>query len=280
MTPSMTCEQFEIVLPDLLDDDAGPAAMTPLVRSHLEQCVDCRAVFSDLRRVRSVAGSLPALTPSRDLWAGIASRIETPIVPLVEGAPMSRPRRHVSWRAAGAAAAAVVVINIAVGYAVMARKASPVARTAIASIEQAQIPAPSMMQPAVHSPMRLPLPVPVTVTSPRRPTIVLAGNGVDDEQPDDQAQDQPTRRREAAKLVYDREIARLRAIVDSGRARLDPATVAILERNLRVIDTAIEQCNEALAKDSSSTFLMESLNNAYQTKVKLLRIAAAAASRG
>jgi hypothetical protein len=131
----------------------------------------------------------------------------------------------------------------------------------------------AVQQPRFNS--LLTIPVIVTTTPLRGSTIVLAANG---DQGPDQPQPQP-RRREAAKAVYDREINRLRAIVDSGRHKLDPATVALLDRNLRIIDTAIEQCNTALQRDSSSTFLIESLNNAYQTKVKLLRIAAAAASR-
>jgi hypothetical protein len=132
-----------------------------------------------------------------------------------------------------------------------------------------------------QQPMRPPLPVPVIVTMPpvRGSTVLLTANDqVATTDPDHTQQQQP-RRREAAKAVYDREISRLRAIVDSGRTRLDPATVALLDRNLRIIDTAIAQCNQALQHDSTSTFLIESLNNVYQTKVKLLRLAAAAASR-
>jgi hypothetical protein len=131
-----------------------------------------------------------------------------------------------------------------------------------------------------QQPMRPPLPVPVIVATqaPRAPTMLLTANDQLESTDPDDAQQQP-RRREAAKVVYDREIGRLRAIVDSGRARLDPATVALLDRNLRIIDTAIAQCTRALRSDSTSTFLIESLNNVYQTKVKLLRLAAAAASR-
>jgi hypothetical protein len=80
------------------------------------------------------------------------------------------------------------------------------------------------------------------------------------------------------KVNYDREIVRLRAIVDSGRTRLDPATVALLERNLRIIDSAIVQCQNALARDPASNFLIESLNHAYESKVKLLHIAAVAST--
>src|SRR5207244_2949244 len=96
------------------------------------------------------------------------------------------------------------------------------------------IPAPAAMRTAVRQEpmMAMPLPVPTRpVSSPRRgSTIVLAANGtyaaVD--QGPDESQQQP-RRREAAKVVYDREITRLRAIVDSGRSKLDPATVALLD---------------------------------------------------
>jgi hypothetical protein len=40
-----------------------------------------------------------------------------------------------------------------------------------------------------------------------------------------------------------------------------------------VIDDAIAQCKLALAKDPASRFLMESLNNALENKVELLRTA-------
>lgn len=280
MTISMSCEQFENILPDLLDDVAAPAAMTPAVRAHLDACSECRALLADLNSIRSSAAALPVLAPSRDLWAGIASRIETPVLPLVEGTTVRAPRRHISWRAAGIAAGVLVVANFAAVYGLMHRKIDVAPIATVASAPDAPMPGPSMIRSTLPSErMMVPVPVPAAPVQARRGTIVLATNGP--EQPEaEQPQQQPTRRRETAKVVYDREITRLRAIVDSGRTRLDPATVAQLDRNLKIIDTAIEQVTEALGKDPSSTFLLESLNNAYQTKVKLLRIAAAAASRG
>ena len=278
MTLSMTCEQFEDILPQLLDDLGAP--IPPAARAHLEGCVECKTLYDDLTGIRTSAASLPPITPSRDLWAGIEARIRTPIVPLVEGMPVQRPRRTVSLRSAAIAAGLLAVINAGVSYRFMNRPATPTATTAT----EPPMPAPVAMRTSVRREpmMAMPLPVPTRpVSAPRRgSTIVLAANGAtaDVDQGPDEPQQQP-RRREAAKLVYDREITRLRAIVDSGRHKLDPATMALLDRNLRIIDTAIDQCNQALQRDSSSTFLIESLNNAYATKVKLLRIAAAAASR-
>lgn len=280
MTWSMTCEQFEAILPDLLDDDTAAAAMTHGVRGHLEACAECAALRADLERMRDTAASLPALHPGRDLWNGIASRIETPIVPLVDGLAVRPPRRQLSWRAAGLAAAMLVVVNAGITYQLLRRGvalAPEQVDSGSTTVLSTAIPAPSAMRAAVEAaPIPGPAPSRIAFQRVAAPTFVLATNGT---QGPENPQQQPTRRREAAKLVYDREINRLRAIVDSGRHKLDPATAAILDRNLRIIDTAIEQCTEALARDSSSSFLLESLNNAYQTKVKLLRIAAAAASR-
>jgi hypothetical protein len=77
----------------------------------------------------------------------------------------------------------------------------------------------------------------------------------------------------SAEQVYSSEITRLRAIVQQRRSQLDPVTISVIERNLKVIDDAIAQCRLALAKDPASRFLMESLNSALETKVELLRTA-------
>ena len=272
MTLSMTCEQFEDILPQLLDDDA--MAVPPAARLHLEGCVACKTLYQDLTEIRAVAAELPAIAPSRDLWAGIEARIRTPVVPLVEGMATAKPRRQISLRSAAIAAGLLALVNAGVSYKFMSR--APVAPAAAAPEPVAPAPVAPMRATVQQTRLSAPLPYPVIVTTPplRGSTILLTANGEGPDQP----QQQP-RKREAAKLVYDREIGRLRAIVDSGRHKLDPATVAILDRNLRIIDTAIDQVNAALLRDSSSTFLIESLNNVYQTKVKLLRMAAAAAGR-
>src|SRR5262249_37307215 len=78
---------------------------------------------------------------------------------------------------------------------------------------------------------------------------------------------------------YDTEIARLRAILNARRSQLDSATVAVVERNLAVIDEAIAQCTQALKRDPASKYLIESLHEELDTKVQLLRTAAALPSR-
>ena len=79
--------------------------------------------------------------------------------------------------------------------------------------------------------------------------------------------------------TYDHEIAELRATLEARRSELDPTTVAVIERNLRVIDTAIAESRAALAADPGSQFLHDQLNMALGQKVELLRTAALLPSR-
>ena len=78
---------------------------------------------------------------------------------------------------------------------------------------------------------------------------------------------------------YDREIARLLVLLNQRRNQLDPTTVAVIEKNLLVIDTAIAESKKAIARDPASEFLMESLNQSLRTKVELMRTAALLPSR-
>jgi hypothetical protein len=77
-----------------------------------------------------------------------------------------------------------------------------------------------------------------------------------------------------ADQTYDHEIAKLRAVVEYRRHDLDSTTVAVVDKNLRIIDDAIAQCRSALKKDPASRYLLESLNEALDSKVQLLRTAA------
>ena len=68
-------------------------------------------------------------------------------------------------------------------------------------------------------------------------------------------------------------------VVNRRRPQLDSTTIAVIEHNLKVIDDAIRQCKIALRKDPGSQFLMESLNDALDNKVQLLRTAATLPSK-
>ena len=70
---------------------------------------------------------------------------------------------------------------------------------------------------------------------------------------------------------YDDEIGELRRVIAERRGQLDSATVATIERSLRVIDDAIAESRAALASDPASEFLHEQLDRTLARKVELLR---------
>lgn len=272
---SITCEQFADVLADFLERDVDERTRGA-VEAHALACAECGSLLADLRKLRVEAASLPALAPSRDLWAGIEARIATPVVDIGHGPTAARRRRAWPW---GAAAAAVLMLATASITHVLTRRAyrpptvasgtvgshtersngttgaSPARQTAVdsASSAESNMGAPGASRNASSG------------ASPRGTAPQRLGSAktqlVSHASPD-------------AEQVYDGEIARLRAIVRERRAQLDPTTLAVIEKNLAVIDTAITQCKAALRRDPASRFLIQSLDNALGTKVELLRTAA------
>jgi tetratricopeptide (TPR) repeat protein len=77
---------------------------------------------------------------------------------------------------------------------------------------------------------------------------------------------------------YDEAVADLQRTLTTGREKLDPETVRVLEDNLGAIDRAIEQCRQALAQDPANLYLNSHLAEARQRKLSLLRRASALAA--
>jgi hypothetical protein len=63
-----------------LDDDLDPVARAAVER-HLAACGPCRGVVDDLQRLRADAAAWATGTasPSPDLWAGLAARLQPPV---------------------------------------------------------------------------------------------------------------------------------------------------------------------------------------------------------
>jgi predicted anti-sigma-YlaC factor YlaD len=72
----------------------------------------------------------------------------------------------------------------------------------------------------------------------------------------------------------------LRRAVDAGKAALDPATAARLERSLATVDSAIADTRTALTNDPSNAFLVRYLSQLRAHQVSALRDAAAYVRRG
>ena len=74
-----------------------------------------------------------------------------------------------------------------------------------------------------------------------------------------------------ADAQYDEAVADLEKILVQMRDELDPRTIMVIERNLAVIDEAIQQARQALDVDPANTFLNSHLADSRRRKLELLR---------
>ena len=72
---------------------------------------------------------------------------------------------------------------------------------------------------------------------------------------------------------FDATIAELQQLLDREREHLEPETVKVLERNLKIIDRALEDARRAVAADPSSFYLRNHLARVMRQKVDLLMTA-------
>jgi anti-sigma factor RsiW len=279
---TMTCEAFDAELPEYLEGTLD-GEMRARVDQHLRECVRCASLVRDLENIREEAAALPDLVPSRDLWAGIEARIAAPVIPL-KSRPEKQRRMSLAWM--GIAAAALIVATAGVTYTLTerslgSRSSSSVARgvTAPATQRVESLP-PSMVVASGESAQQAGLTT-ASNTSDKAPAssqttrlvgterngsagaaaVTAVSRNLDPQVPHSEA-------------LYSKEIAMLQAIVTQRKSRLDPSTVAVIERNLQIIDAAIEQSKAALAKDPASILLSEQLSHALDKKVGLLRTVA------
>jgi hypothetical protein len=271
-TPTMNldCDGFADALADYLEGDA-PDGVRSAVEAHARSCAACQQLLTDIDAVRVEAAALPQLAPSRDLWTGIAERIDARVIPL-EAARIARsvPIRRV-WLRPAAAAAALVLITAGITHVltkISLTNSTPAttSRVAVATPTATHAVVPPTAQIVSTASERV-----GTGTPDKRPTTGTPAASAK------LVSAQPTI--DAADPVFASEISKLRRIVRDRRAQLDPKTVAVLEQSITVIDSAIAQSRAALAKDPASAFLATQLNHSLEKKVELLRTAALLPSR-
>jgi len=288
-THAMSCEDFNDRLMAYLEHETDDDTRAAIER-HSISCGDCGALLADLRKLRIESANLPLLTPSRDLWSGIAARIEAPVVPIGTVRHLESGRGTTTRRILrGALIAASLVGAAGIGYLAAVRR-TPDIRVSRPVAQAPLTLRPEVVEPAIASPTgsngsaqvaRL---EPAASEAARGSQRSLASReapaGVRTV-----ANTASAREGEAQTAVrtltadYDREISRLRVLIDQRRNQMDPVTVAIIEKNLQVIDSAIAECKKAIGRDPASRFLIESLNQSLQTKVELMRTAALLPSR-
>jgi anti-sigma factor RsiW len=261
-TNAMGCEAFTDQLLAYLEHEVDDATRAAIER-HSVTCGECGALLADLRKLRIDAANLPLQQPSRDLWAGIAARIEAPVVDIGGVHMKTAPRAAQRPWVRGALLAASLVGAAGVGYLAAG------ARTQLVPGPLVQLP-PDTVTQVVMVPDSTPAVVQAPRAENREPRAIAS------------APARPTEVQLALATLtadYDREIARLRTLIEQRRNQLDPLTVGIIEKNLNVIDTAIDDSKKAIARDPASRYLIESLNQSLRSKVELMRTAALLPSR-
>jgi hypothetical protein len=280
----LDCDGFAAELADYLEGDA-PDAVRAAMETHAAGCTDCRQLLEDIGTIRDEAAALPTLTPSRDLWAGIAERIDAPVIPFERKRSTIVVRR--TWARPAIAAAALVVFTAGITYKVTTMNSGvsrPVDTTHVATAPATASPivdppstgggttvGPKTVASAQSSAASAP------ATSTKRATNRVAATPRETEG----VSSQPVRLvgggesvMRSTEPMYDREIDKLRHIVKTRREQLDPKTITVLEQSIAVIDSAIAQSRAALKADPASGFLAKELNQSLEKKVELLRTAA------
>ncbi len=259
---TMTCEQFEARLSDYLEGDLHGDERDAFER-HAESCLHCHPILNDIKAIVAGAGALGPIEPSRDIWSGIESRIGAAVVPIAS-------RR--SAKLIRGLAAAVVLIVATAGITYQLTVPGHPTAPSLATNQSSLTAAPAVVSTPAHVVAAVPESVAVSDVTPRltRAAAIAPASAA---LPNVRAVRNSTRALNTA-AVYDREVARLHAVIQTRRAELDPKTVAAIERSLAVIDTAIAQARGALAADPASRFLHGRLTDVLDKKVELLRTTA------
>ncbi len=223
-----------------LDGELDEAARAD-VDGHLEVCAECRTLVADLSAIRTAAATWRhhEAAPAQDLWPGVAARLSGPreVAPPAFSGATPVPPRAIAWHER----------RWSVGVAELA-----IAATLVAAVGGA------LLWPRATPPAPVATgPVP----------IIAQAEGFDlggiDAVPVNFADAQ-----------YDAAVGDLERVLQEHRERLDPRTVIVLERNLRIIDDAIGEASQALAADPANALLNAHLAGARQRKLDLLRRAA------
>lgn len=271
---TMICGEVDERLSDYLEETLDEPTRRR-VRQHVASCARCSSLISELEAITVDAAALPQLKPARDLWAGIAERIETPVIALGAGEVPIR-RRAPGWMI-GMIAAGLVFATAGVTHVLtresMERRYAAAGETTIAATSVAAVTEPRKDSVVLSTPVVPATTVVENAPATRKAPVKAAVPAVRDVPRTASATPVQLVARTAAEATFDREITRLRGVLQERRAQLDPETVRVIEESLRVIDNAIEQSRAALARDPASAFLRTRLDSSLEKKVDLLRTA-------
>jgi anti-sigma factor RsiW len=240
-------------------DGGMKAADRARLEAHLADCAACSVALAELREVVERARTLEDAPPPVDLWPAIEAqlaprtspRASTARATVVDGRRWWSQRFELGLPQLAAAAVLLVMLSSGAMWLTLRRPALPVAAPGPAVADRAVA--------APGAPTLAPAPTAaVTPSGPRRPPV--AGAAID-------------AMAASGNPGYDAAVADLERTLEEGRGRLDPNTLAVVERNLNIIDRAIDEARRAVAADPGNTWLRSHLAATMKRKVDLLRSA-------
>jgi hypothetical protein len=279
------CERFDERLSDYLEETLDHATRAEM-ETHAKACIRCSSLLRDIAGIRAEAAELPELTPSRDLWHGIAARIEPAVVSLPERKADGLSRRWMAVAAAALIASSAGITYLATSRVMLSRPAT--VATAPSTEEStgprdstpAIAPAPGgETSVAASGSAGAGEPVKSAVTSAREPRAVAASANPRSPSRATLTSRSVSRVASPTEMAYGDEIARLQNVIATRKKDLDPSTVSVIEENLKVIDAALKKSRDALARDPASGLLTDQLKTVLDKKVELLRTVALLPSR-
>ncbi len=272
------CTRFEAQCGGYMERDLDQVVQAWMT-AHQSECASCAALVRELEAVVAESQALPGISPSRDLWSGIEARLDTTVIPISASATHTRIAGAVSVRTFAIAATMLVAVTSGITWRVASRGhvtasplpsplalplAAPAVVSATADSENAfglpgasvEIVSASSSTTSSASASASTSPAPTSGFATRRVSRDAARDDRDDTDAD---------------VVYEREISALRRIVNERFVELDTVTVRELRRNLDIIDRAIGDSRQALARDPRSALLATQLDRVLETKLALLR---------
>ncbi len=227
----MSCQQYLNSIHDQVDGTIGSIRRAEL-EMHLDACAECRALLDDLQRIHDGATNLPEVPAPDRAWLQIAGRLRQE-GRIREDAPSVRPagRRYGAWLAI----AASLVIAAGTGVLLLVPRGTPAPPAQTAS-----------------TPVGLPASPAAGSTTTR--SSVEAVNAV-----------------EAAQAQFEKAIVDLEKVAKANQQSLDPGTSATIEKNLGILDQAIEENRAAVRSEPASVAARETLFGALRQKVSLLQ---------
>lgn len=226
-------------LSSYLDDELSATERAD-VDAHLRDCRSCSADLEALRHVVEHAAAIAShdAPPARDLWTGIHARINGSSASVAAFPPSSgNPNRERGTR------------NL-----------EPLR----VSLSIAQLAAAAVLLIAVSG-------TAAWMLRGRAPVASVAGTAVIQAEVEPRASSTDVRPVNFANPQYDAAVSDLERALEARRNDLNPRTVEILERNLKLIDAAIAQARQALEEDPGNMYLNRHLVDSRRRKLDLLR---------